>query len=351
LFAVDGSGTEPGNTELAMTSKHRGFTLIELLVVIAIIALLVAILLPALGEGRRAAQNAVSASNLRQLNTAIHAYAGATNDSFVNPFDKDNPRRWSAAVKWCYVIPSQYLNGGSNNPPTWRFGQGADGTQWASEMFAAHWASLMMSWISEFDLDSAVQFAPGDQLVLQRFREQRSMYPIEELIWDGSYFYSPTFWTRPERYANETRIPLANSDASGDLNWRRNRMDNVPFPWAKAMIWERFDFAKRTRRLSTGGRAKLFPNWNNPEAAPRVGLVDGSVDTVQTRQLDALANHSDPTTQRQFRPSGLWNPGQAILQQYAMQNDGLEAGQAGNFSFRAYFWSTRDGVKGRDLNR
>lgn len=334
-----------------MTLKRNGFTLIELLVVIAIIALLVAILLPALGEGRRAAQNAVSASNLRQLNTAIATYASATADSFVNPFDKNNPIRWSAAVKWCYVIPSQYLNAGTNSPPTWRFGEGADASQWASEMFATHWASLMMSWISEFDLDSNVQFAPGDQTVLQRFREQRSMYPIEELIWDGSYFYSPTFWIRTEAYANNTRTALSNSDASGNQNWRRHRYDNVPFPWAKVMVWERFDFAKKTRRTPAGGRIKAFPNWNNPEAAPRVGLVDGSVDTVQIRTLDALSTHSDPTTSRQFTPSGLWNPGQAILQRYSMHQDGLEAGQAGNFSFRSYFWGTRDGIKGRDLNR
>ncbi len=48
----------------------RGFTLIELLVVVAIIAVLVAILLPALSTARQSAQAVICANNLRQLNMA-----------------------------------------------------------------------------------------------------------------------------------------------------------------------------------------------------------------------------------------------------------------------------------------
>jgi prepilin-type processing-associated H-X9-DG protein/prepilin-type N-terminal cleavage/methylation domain-containing protein len=52
------------------------FTLIELLVVIAVIAILSALLLPALGRGRLSAQRAACESNLRQLGVATELYWG-----------------------------------------------------------------------------------------------------------------------------------------------------------------------------------------------------------------------------------------------------------------------------------
>jgi prepilin-type N-terminal cleavage/methylation domain-containing protein len=60
-------------------TKHRvadGFTLIELLVVIAVLAILAALLLPALSKARTKSQGIVCASNLRRLGLALSLYPG-----------------------------------------------------------------------------------------------------------------------------------------------------------------------------------------------------------------------------------------------------------------------------------
>ena len=65
---------------MSKRSSMRGFTIIELLVVVSIIALLIGILLPALGRAREAALLTTSLSNLRQIGTAAGNYASDWND-------------------------------------------------------------------------------------------------------------------------------------------------------------------------------------------------------------------------------------------------------------------------------
>jgi len=72
------------NTSGDNVVKTRGFTLVELLVVIAIIALLVAILLPALNKARQQAVTVSCAARIRQLENAVLMYVN-DNKGYLTP--------------------------------------------------------------------------------------------------------------------------------------------------------------------------------------------------------------------------------------------------------------------------
>jgi len=94
--------------DLRARGSRCGFTLIELLVVIAIIAVLAAIILAVFPQARGKAQQATCVSNLKQLVTAVRAYAPDYDQRLVPARVRGAPSP-SRGYTWCVQL-QPYIN-------------------------------------------------------------------------------------------------------------------------------------------------------------------------------------------------------------------------------------------------
>jgi prepilin-type N-terminal cleavage/methylation domain-containing protein/prepilin-type processing-associated H-X9-DG protein len=87
---------------LSIASRHAtAFTLIELMVVIAVIAILIGLLLPALGAARQAARASQSLSNVRQLQLGVHYYVNENRHFYPM---HSSPSSWNPRTRWADYI-------------------------------------------------------------------------------------------------------------------------------------------------------------------------------------------------------------------------------------------------------
>jgi len=165
--------------------KRRAFTLIELLVVIAIIALLMAVLLPALRYAKQQATGTVCLGNERSLILAWHTFPQDNDDNLVggNPF----PGTENYEISW--------VQAPQNEAGETMLGAGSQPTATGKLAYEYEVMGLERGQLWPYLKMPKVYHCPGDQRKLQA---NNSAYRSYSVLWTMNGSYGRSYETNPD---------------------------------------------------------------------------------------------------------------------------------------------------------
>jgi prepilin-type N-terminal cleavage/methylation domain-containing protein len=369
-----------------MKRTQDGFTIIELLVVVSIIALLIGILLPAIGKARDQAKLAKSQANLRNLVTAMATYAGEWNDRQLT-FVDDNLARYGADENNAYrgTGLSYYEQNGVDHPPMilgW-----SEGGLWAYWMkdegnwglcqpivfpggpdHVVGFGAFRMINCRQFSqyisgkFYDPIYYAPKDKIVLsmleQVFDHPGEFDPSLELaggaaIW-SSYCMSPAAMFSPDVFRNANACDWDGTACGWQNPWdipggfRSPTMGSALYPDMKTMMLEHH-WLQNTRidcnpGWSEGTYDGCEPFYFNHawESVPMTAFYDGHIEGLGTREAIVADKRMLNQTKDLENAYGLWSRDTPFLDNGYFINLGYD------WSATSFHILTTDGIRGRD---
>jgi len=222
--------------------RSSGFTIIELLVVVSIIALLIGILLPAVGKARTQARTTISQANLRNLGTAHASYAAAWGDRQFTLID-DNISTYGST-------PNAAFNGyeqsnGIEHPPIL--------LGWAKKFSTGQY----LNWILGSAGNSAYQpitFVPEPGTGGERFGSFRlaNVQAFNRFV--GRRFYDPVY------YAPNDTAPYQFVSPAFDSPYEYHLKEN----WGYSIPWSSYCMSPAAMYAPEVMRRPDLGGWQNP---------------------------------------------------------------------------------------
>lgn len=331
------------------TSDRRGFTLIELLVVISIIALLISLLLPAVGEVRKRGRLIKCVANVRQHATAAATYASQNRDWLPNAPEGPEPADTASEMMGKRGRPAKaYASRGKNFPVNgWAF-EGDQGVLTIGRIRPPSFNSdlkdsnlhdtyymCLGSYLIEGEgiqalnevLNSPAQPDRSEshafwrqwvrdnngslgQLNGAQQYDAASSLPANQIIRTGSYYYSTSGFLAPQVLKDRDQMNITGSIFINQGGIANNPSSNIEFPDKKVLY-----YLSRGAHDNNGGSL-----WNAAAFQIPVGTADGSARAIIMGRDTAVSNVAEL--------SGAW-----------VTSDGSNW----------FFHQTIGGIKGRDL--
>lgn len=383
----------------------RAFTIVELLVVVSIIALLVGILLPAIGKARDQAQLTKSQANIRNLGTAAQTYAAEHHDKqFQLCVDELGKYGTGNDLLGCVTgfhaangmnHPRPVLgyghNPGSGGPVIWLYGlPPADGANFAGNVtrlppinlwgpvggVGDKFGAFRLLQVRAFNtyvngrFYEAVYYAPKDAAAwgaldkygpLDRPGDYTSSAEVGGATLLSTYCYSPAAMFNPSVFgANASNTAWYNNPIGTVAGFRSPTMSQAAYPTLKTQIIEH-NWCQNRKKLCNsawfpqGTYDGCEPYYFNQswESQPVTLFFDGHIDVKSARDAQLDNQRYRAQIGMPNGAHGLWTIhtplGGAYPTELSAQNGGYWMTQALDWISTSYHTLTTFGIRGRDF--
>ncbi len=270
-----------------MKSHKAGFTLIELLVVIAIIAILAALLLPALARAKSQARSIQCMSNKKQLVTAMHVYCTDFADHLPINYDyHDDGTTYFSTPPWC----AGWMD--------WTTSQQNTNIQYLTSPLVASFGSYAANQVG-------IYWCPTDFYLSSSQRSERWSHRVRSVAMDAALGDGPKFnfgWSPPFWWAKKLSdiTKPGPSDSWAFIDEHPDSIDDSilytnPYETNGTGTFTELPAANHDGGCGIGfadGHAEIHI-WKNPQTAhPITYSVQNQISVTGNQDLTYLALHT-----------------------------------------------------------